>query len=175
MGFDPALDGSVVACPEAPRQKMRRSYRSPAVLDALVMALLAESNHPLSAYDLARRSCENGARMSPAQIYRVLDRLEAGGRIQRIELLSAWLPKRSDQQGFMVCHECHAAQMFPVDALQGTVDHLCETAGFLPSRVIFEVRGVCAGCASQGAPGDGAVGKGKPQRRPVRLKGLTAC
>lgn len=151
----------------------RRPYRSPAVLDALVMTLLAESNQPLSAYDLARRSSDNGSRVTPAQIYRVLDRLETDSKIQRIELLSAWLPKRDGQQGFMVCRGCRSVEAFQIGAVQATVQRLCRAIGFSPTRSVFESWGLCAECDRQRAE-QRPRETGREQKMRIRMKSLLA-
>lgn len=151
-----------------------RPYRSAAILDELIMGLLTESNQPLSAYDLARRSIEKGARITPAQIYRVLDRLAAGDMIQRIELLAAWMPKPDDRQGFMVCRACHSVEAIPIGVLQAAVQGLCRAVGFSQSRAIFESWGLCADCEIDTARANRPVMTGKEHGMPVRVKGWMA-
>ena len=41
-----------------------------------------------AAYEIARRATARASRITPAQVYRVLDRLIEGSEVQRIELLS---------------------------------------------------------------------------------------
>lgn len=149
MRASPAPDNVGVRDRTLSRPKSRQPYRTAGVLDAMVTALLTESNQPLTAYDIARRSSEKGSRITPMQVYRVLGRLDAEGRIQRVELLSAWLPRRGNQQGFMICRSCRSAQTFPLGGLQAAIQRLCVVTGFLPSRQIFETWGLCAECNDQ--------------------------
>lgn len=159
---------------KARRTRPPRPYRPAAILDAMVMTLLIESNQPLTAYDIARRSGEKGSRITPAQVYRVLDRLEADRRVQRVELLSAWLPWRDGRHGFMICRECRAVQTLPIGALQATVQRLCRTMGFSPSREVFETWGLCAECDSRRAAANRSDRTGKEHRMPNGMKGMLA-
>lgn len=134
-----------------PIGRQRRPYRLAATLDALVLGLLRQSNGPLTAYEIAQRAGERESPITPAQVYRVLDRLVEGNAVQRIELLSAYLPLQGARCGFMVCRCCRSVQPFPVSDLEKTVHRLCRVVGFRPSRSIFESWGVCAEC-------DGKVG-----------------
>ena len=144
----------------------------PAVLDALVLALLEESNHPLTAYQIAGRSDERGAPMTATQVYRVLDRLISDGKVQRIELLAAYLPVQSEPQGFIVCRCCQAVQTVSVTGLRSAAYRVCRAAGFAASRSIFEVSGVCADCARRETGDAGVVKRQKIRSVTSRLREL---
>src|SRR5690606_37676629 len=126
----------------------RRPYRLAATLDALVMKLLKESSGPLTAYEIARCAGGRGSAITPAQVYRVLDRLTETGKVQRIELLAAYLPSQGTQRGFLVCRCGRSAEPISVSALRAPVERLCRAIGFRHSRMIFESWGLCAGCES---------------------------
>lgn len=132
------------------RKRKGRLHRRPESLDLLVMTLLKESNRPLGAYDIAERSHERGTPLSPAQVYRVLDRL--GDKVQRIELLAAWLVSQGERRGFLVCRCCRSVESFPVSAVQVSLDRLCRKARFNGSRAIVEALGLCADCAEPAGP-----------------------
>ena len=150
-----------------PARKLRRAYRSATTLDALVMTLLRRSNRPLTAYEIARRATARASRITPAQVYRVLDRLIEGSEVQRIELLSAYLPSPGEQRGFVVCRSCHAVQPFPLSCMHTAVQRLCRAAGFQPSRTIVESWGLCAEC-------ENAQTSRKERPMTIRMKGLLA-
>lgn len=118
------------------RQKTARAHRLPAELDALVITLIKASNRPLTAYDIVRLSRDGGSPLAPIQVYRVLDRLIAAGRLPRIELLSAYLPAWSQPLGFVVCRSCQAVEALPVAYLMGAVLSHCEGTGFKLSRTV---------------------------------------
>lgn len=148
--------------------------RSSYVVQATKKACRTDFRRQLSAYDLARRSCERGSHITPAQIYRVLDRLEASGRIQRIELLSAWLPKQNGQQGFLVCRSCRSVQTFQIGSFQLAVQRICRAAGVSPSRGVFESWGLCADCNGHRAACDGPAYIRRKQTMPIKMKSMMA-
>lgn len=174
MHADPATAKVDVNQQTLRRTKAPRPYRAASALDAMVMTLLTESNRPLTAYDIARRSSGKGSRITPMQVYRVLDRLDAGGKVQRIELLSAWLLRQGSPKGFLICRTCRLVQAFPIGKLQAAVQHLCRATGFSPSRHIFETWGLCAECDNQ-VPMARSVVAGKEQRMPIKMKSLLAA
>lgn len=135
-----------------PRQSLRRPYQSAARLDALVVTLLRQSNGPLTAYEITQRAGERRDRLSPTQVYRALDRLMAEKAVERIELLSAYLPCGGEERGFLICRRCRSVLPFPLSALQVTAGHLCRTVGFRPARIICESWGVCRDCAPDRPP-----------------------
>ena len=134
--------------PALPRPvgKLRRPYRSAATLDALVMRLLRQSKGPLTAYEIAQRANDLDSPISPAQAYRVLDRLMEADKVQRVELLSAYLPSTGKQHGFLVCRHCRSVRPFAIPFLQETIQRLCRTAVFRPARTIVESWGSCSDC-----------------------------
>lgn len=151
-------------------RKHRRPYRSAATLDALIMRLLRQSSEPLTAHEIARRASEGKTPVASAQVYRVLDRLTEGNEVQRVELLSAYLPSLGEQHGFMVCRWCRSVRPFPAPNLRQTMRRLCRAASFLPSRMIFESWGVCAACESEAEKAEFASGKERTMGR--KMKGL---
>jgi superoxide dismutase, Cu-Zn family len=150
----------------------RHTHRISAVLDDMVRTVLNESNQPLSAYDIARRSSDQGAPLLPVQVYRVLDRLTSRGEVQRIELLSAYLPTRGGPTGFMVCRCCRSVETFPVSAIEKAIHRLCRAAGFSASRSLFELSGTCAECARQSAAPARPSTKRKDRMMATKMKAL---
>lgn len=116
------------------------------MLDALVLTVLERSSRPLSAYDIAAGSKDLGVPVTVPQVYRVLERLMCGNRVQRVELLSAYLPARGERQGFLVCRSCRSVARFPVSALQAMIERECRAMAFTRSRLIFEALGLCKQC-----------------------------
>lgn len=131
------------------RKKRRCTYRRSSVLDALVMSLLEQNNRPLTAHEIARRSHERGSPITATQVYRVLERLTSSNKVERIELLAAYLPSQGEPHGFLVCRCCRSVHGFPVPALRTTVERLCRATGYSPSRSIIEAYGLCAECTKR--------------------------
>lgn len=144
----------------AGHRRSRRPYRPAAVLDDLVISLLKKSNRPLTAYELADRSSEQGTVINPAQIYRVLERLIIAKRVQRIELLSAYMLRQGEVPGFMVCRCCRSVQSFPLGAMLQAAERICRSRTFRLSRTIVESWGICAECnAASEVPGRATIRK----------------
>jgi Fur family zinc uptake transcriptional regulator len=123
------------------------------------MSLLRQSNRPLTAYEIARNGSERGTRITPAQVYRVLARLTTESKVQRIELLSAYLLPHGERRGFMICRYCRSAHAFPADTLYAAVQGLCRGVGFFPSRTIFEIWGNCVECGAKPSQHSSSIGK----------------
>ena len=133
-----------------------RAHRHPGDLERRVMDHLQASNRPLGAYEIARLSRRSGSPLAPNQVYRVLARLAARGDVQRIELLSAYLPTRRECAGFLVCRHCRSVETFDSTAVAQRIDLLCRSEGFAASAAIVELLGLCADCpaptANNGSP-----------------------
>lgn len=127
----------------------RRAYRRPGKLDAIVFALLEESERPLSAYEIANICSRRGTSLTAVQAYRVLDRLISKHIVARIELLSAYLAISGDENGYLVCQHCRTVDPFPFSELTAPVNQACDISGFRASRSIIEVAGKCAKCKGE--------------------------
>lgn len=113
--------------------------------------LLARADRPLKAYDLIPRLRAARRPSNPASVYRVLAFLEAAGLVARIETLNAYaaLPQPGRRAGFLVCRSCEGAA--PIERC-ACPDPPATTAAFTVEDWIFEVRGLCAGCAADPVP-----------------------
>lgn len=125
--------------------------RKAADLDRQVVEQLKASNHPLGAYEITRRSHETGSPLAPNQVYRVLDRLIERGEVQRIELLSAYIPANGAEMGFATCKVCRSATSFEAEELARELEQACRSQGFKALTPILEVLGVCPECNAQRA------------------------
>ena len=70
----------------AGRERECTPRRSREQIDALVLDLLAQSNGPIGAYDLAGRASAAGEVLVPNQVYRTLHRLIEQGLVHRNEV-----------------------------------------------------------------------------------------
>lgn len=131
--------------------RAERTHRSPAMLDDYVIAMLRAANHPLGAYDIARKSRQSGDPLAPNQVYRILDRLVARGDVQRVELLSAYVPSDGKRLGFMVCRSCHAVHGFAMNEVMEALGPLCASHEFTAETAVVEISGQCRDCADRPA------------------------
>ena len=135
-----------------PKTKLAADTLSPA--QARVLKVLVASSKPMSAYDILAATAMAELR-TPVQVYRVLKRLIATGHIHRIETLSAFVAcdrgQHESQAVFTICEDCGVvAELEPSEAGLGSV---VPRSGFQVKRVIAEVLGLCAACATRAAPG----------------------
>jgi Fur family transcriptional regulator, zinc uptake regulator len=118
-----------------------------------VLSLICQSHKPTGAYqvlaELSRLRDENAA---PPTVYRALDFLVAHGLAHKIDSLNAFVacfgaatPHRSV---FLICESCQEAQeVSDTKAVEG-LSYAAVSAGFVPSRMVVELHGTCARCAS---------------------------
>ena len=122
----------------------------------LVLGTLAHAGVPLSAYDILDRLRDDGLR-APLQVYRALDKLMQRGLAHRLESLNAFVCcadadcHRTGSSAFAICEGCGKVEEFAEPAIEQRLKVWSLGAGFVPSRVTIEVRGLCAGCASSRA------------------------
>lgn len=122
----------------------------------LVLGTLAHAHGPLSAYDILDRLRNDGLR-APLQIYRALDKLTERGLAHRLESLNAFVccaDAHCHQSGciaFAICERCGKVEEFAEPAIESELKGWSKASGFVPSRMTIELRGLCAGCASQPA------------------------
>lgn len=113
-----------------------------------MVSILRTSPKPLSAYMISRESRALGAPLAPNQVYRILARLR--GRVRRVEMLNAYFVASDDAGALTSCQNCGRTVTLDVD-IGDEVARLCAATGFLPLRLIVEVPGECANCASKSA------------------------
>ncbi len=131
-----------------PQQKRAPAIPAP-VLDRSVMEFLAQSDVPLSAYDLVALFRERGRHMAGPSIYRSLDRLYARQLIEKVEMLSAFRIRDVPQAILMICVACGRTRPLSVPALQEALAQSVASVGFVPRTIALEVAGLCAHCRTQ--------------------------
>jgi len=125
-----------------------------------VLAALAESHVPASAYDVIDRLAREGPRPAPVSVYRALDFLVEHGFAHRIESRNAYVAcsrggraeahddAHADGKAtvFLLCETCGAAAEASSAALAKALGALAKAAAFTPRAPVIEIRGLCARC-----------------------------
>jgi Fur family zinc uptake transcriptional regulator len=119
----------------------------------LVLGTLAHAEAPMSAYDILDKLRDEGLR-APLQVYRALEKLTERGLAHRLESLNAFVCCADAQchQGgniaFAICETCGRVEEFAERGVEQKLMAWSKGAGFTPSRVTIELRGVCRDCAA---------------------------
>jgi Fur family transcriptional regulator, zinc uptake regulator len=118
----------------------------------LVFEALRGAGQPMSAYVILDRLRDAGLR-APLQVYRALDKLIDTGLVHRLESLNAFVACAHQHchedcaSAFAICEKCGSVTEFSDDAVMQRLRGWSGKAKFAPSKMVVEVRGVCAACA----------------------------
>lgn len=119
----------------------------------LVLEALSAAAQPMSAYVILDRLRDAGLR-APLQVYRALDKLIDSGLVHRLESLNAFVACAHKHchddcaSAFAICEKCGSVTEFSDDAVMERLRGWSGRAKFAPSKMVVEVRGVCASCAA---------------------------
>src|SRR3569832_2013018 len=122
----------------------------------LVLGTLAHATGPMSAYDILDKLRDDGLR-APLQVYRALDKLTERGLAHRLESLNAFVCcadahcHESGSIAFAICEKCGRVEEFAERTVEQKLMGWSKGAGFTPSRMTIELRGICRGCSSSPA------------------------
>ena len=118
----------------------------------LVLEALNGATQPMSAYVILDKLRDSGLR-APLQVYRALDKLIDSGLVHRLESLNAFVACAHKHchdncaSAFAICEKCGSVTEFSDDAVMERLRSWSGKAKFAPSKMVVEVRGVCAACA----------------------------
>lgn len=120
-----------------------------------VLEEVAASHHAVGAYEILERlSRKERTRMAPISVYRALDALLEMGIVHRLESRNAYFAchtphgKHAARQIVLACERCATVAEVAASTAFDAIDSAADTAGFATTRVMVEVTGVCASCAT---------------------------
>jgi Fur family zinc uptake transcriptional regulator len=120
-----------------------------------VLDLILRARAPLTAYQLLDQLKSTRKSAVPPTIYRALDFLIENRLIHRIERLNAFIScveadhDHADAQ-FLICRQCGAVTEIEDPAVSTALAAAAAARGFIPSRAIVELDGLCENCAVPG-------------------------
>lgn len=119
-----------------------------------VLALLRASPQPLGAYELVHRLADEGDRIAPTQVYRVLGALKDAGLILRVESRNAFIAAHhahapDEAIALLVCACCGRVEEADADFIAPALRPTTMALGFTPHRTSLEVLGECGTCREQ--------------------------
>lgn len=122
--------------------------------ERLVLDVLNRNDGPMKAYALLEALKDKGVK-APMTVYRALDRLEAKGRVHKIDAINAFITCNHDHahpiEVFLICPQCsRAEELKETKVLKLSWDDIAEVAeahGFKPHSARLEIRGTFDGCS----------------------------
>ncbi|MEM6466393.1 MAG: Fur family transcriptional regulator [Pseudomonadota bacterium] len=124
-------------------------------MQAKVFEVVAQSDSPVSAYDILAKLRAPGANVAPPTIYRALAALQKQKRVHRLESLSAYVAAKGDALAdasiMSICEDCGIVSENTSPELVSGLQNLLGQDGFEPQRHVIEVHGRCAACGPGGA------------------------
>lgn len=125
--------------------------RARAVDDSQIVKVMKAADQPLTAYELIERLPAE-RRPSPPVMYRALERLNADGRVHRIESLKAFVPcnhkGHAHEVVLAVCTDCKHVEEIEDHDLCRVVSNWQSASGFSPAQKTFEIMGQCKDCSA---------------------------
>jgi Fur family zinc uptake transcriptional regulator len=117
-----------------------------------VLALLADAQTPLKAYDLIARAGADGGAVKPPTVYRALEFLCQIGVVHRIEQDATYVACNHIGHGHLaalfVCDLCHGVTEVHVDDIERQLTSAAQSTGFALAHLVIEGRGTCQACAA---------------------------
>ncbi len=127
-----------------------RGIRFTPLREALLRVLMA-SHTALGAYDVIDRMNEQGRRLAPISVYRIIDVLVEAGLVHRLESKNAYFACLSRHENgasmvVLICEACDRVAEAEVPGASGAIEAITEDAGFSVSATVLEVQGRCPDC-----------------------------
>lgn len=119
---------------------------------AEILAVLARSRAPMSAYAILDVLKRGRQKLTPPTIYRALASLVAQGRVHRLESLNAFVAcqcgEHHDDMILSICDACGRVEESLAPDVMSRLSRIAGKSGFVPERHVIELRGRCAACAT---------------------------
>lgn len=124
-------------------------------LRELVFRHIARSHKPVSAYDLIESLAQEGKRLAPVSIYRILDVLQSAGLVHRLESRNAFFACMTEhptapQTITFICDDCECVTEVEAPDAIGAIGRTSEASSFSLRNTLIEVSGICADCRNRG-------------------------
>lgn len=115
-----------------------------------VLEILARAGAPQSAYDILAALRRRWPGAAPPTVYRALEFLQRQGLVHRLATLQAYVtcdhPDRPHGGQFLICSDCGRVEELEDPAVESSLEHAAEAAGFRPAGEVVELTGHCWHC-----------------------------
>ena len=116
-----------------------------------VLALMADQQCALSAFEIEDRLAAGPRRVSRASIYRILEELEAVGLVGRVDIgngITRYEPMGHSHHHHLVCDSCGSLEPFTDEGLERAVAQAARRVPLQVSEHEIVLHGTCRACAS---------------------------
>ena len=119
-----------------------------------VLRVLLSAHRALGAYDIIELLKQDGRRLAPISVYRVVDVLLEAGLAHRLESRNAFfacLAEHDDTRSLLVlvCEKCARVAEAEAPKVWAAIKFMTQSNGFHVSETVLEIQGVCADCRRQ--------------------------
>lgn len=119
-----------------------------------VLALILKAETPITAYQLLDQLKSTRKSAVPPTIYRSLEFLLENRLIHKIERLNSYIScTEADhvhaEAQFLICKDCGTVLELEDHDVSTAVANAAAQQGFMPSRAVVEIDGLCSLCASK--------------------------
>ena len=116
-----------------------------------VLRVLTGSHKALGAYDIIERMHEQGRRLAPISVYRIIDVLVEAGLVHRLESKNAYfacLSRHNDSASMVIllCEACNRVAEAEAPDAWGAIKAITQDTGFAVSATVLEIQGQCPDC-----------------------------
>jgi Fur family transcriptional regulator, zinc uptake regulator len=116
-----------------------------------ILTTIASSHDAVGAYQVIERIAqEEGRRLAPVSVYRIIDSLIDIGVVHKLESRQAYYACHGDheagRQVALTCRNCSSVAELDGQELLRTAKAKAGKVGFIAESVLMEIRGLCEKC-----------------------------
>ncbi len=121
-----------------------------------VFRSIAASHKAIGAYDIIEIVAQDGKRIAPISMYRILDALSEIGLIHRLESQNSYFACHSQHnsdandcrsQVFLICKNCDTVVEIEAPEIGAAVQDAANSADFQLHEALLEIAGLCKHCS----------------------------
>ncbi|MEI9926845.1 MAG: transcriptional repressor [Sphingomonas sp.] len=116
-------------------------------LQERVLRLVEDARRPLRGLELVEGIRREGAAVAPSLVFRAIRTLADRGAIRKVHVDRSYTPGSGTSRVTLFCRQCGSVTEVACDAAFEGLDAVAAANGFVVSRSIVEVPGICARCA----------------------------
>lgn len=157
----PSPDHDHAQCLEAAVSRAKSVCKSKGIkfthLREQVFRSVAASHKAVGAYDIIEMLAQNGKKIAPISMYRILDALSEIGLIHRLESQNSYFACHSRHgadmndcrsQVFLICKTCDTVVEIEAPEIGAAVKNAAISAEFQLHEALLEITGLCKHCSN---------------------------